>query len=155
MAASNGAPDAAVQEEAATRLQQRLQLQQQLLQQQIEERMQDPAPLHRSASEALLFRGLFFLKIGLGFIVGVLLLLALTHLDATAGLVKDLISGVQHLGSLAPLAYLALYVVLIALFMPAEFMGLGSGWALECCSTQHLAAGFIFSRIYGEGREPR
>ncbi|KAL8271827.1 hypothetical protein Esti_004217 [Eimeria stiedai] len=137
MAASGGAPDAAVQEEAATRLQQRLQLQQQLLQQRIDERMQQPPSLRRSPSEAFLFRGLLFLKIGLGVVVGVLLLLALTHLDATAGLVKDLISGVQHLGSLAPLAYIGLYVLLIALFMPAEFM--------------HLAAGFIFSRIYGEG----
>ncbi|KAL8453927.1 hypothetical protein Emed_000638 [Eimeria media] len=137
MAASTGAPDAAGQEEAATRLQQRLQLQQQLLQQRVDERMQQPAPLRRSPSEAFLFRGLLYVKIVLGFVVGALLLLAITHLDATARLVKDLISGVQHLGSLAPLAYIGLYVLLIALFMPAEFM--------------HLAAGFIFSRIYGEG----
>ncbi|OEH80514.1 hypothetical protein cyc_06351 [Cyclospora cayetanensis] len=75
-------------------------------------------------------------KIALGVFVGIIVLLALTHIDATASIVKELIARVQDLGGLAPLAYIGLYVVFIVCFMPAEFM--------------HLVAGFIFSRIYGE-----
>lgn len=93
-------------------------------------------PLQRSSSETFFLRTLLFIKIGFGGVIGLVLLLALTHLDTTAQTVKELISGVQHLGGLAPFAYIGLYVLFIAFFMPAEFM--------------HLAAGFIFSRIYGE-----
>ncbi|CDJ61401.1 hypothetical protein, conserved, partial [Eimeria maxima] len=105
--------------------QQQLQLQQQML-------------LQRSSSigERVFFRGLLLFKIFFGAALLLLLLLAAVHLDTTANLLREIIAGVQDLGGFAPFAYIALYVLFIACFLPAEFM--------------HLAAGFIFSRIYGE-----
>lgn len=99
--------------------------------------VQAQLPSPRSSSESLFFRVLLIVKIAFGFFLGIVLFLVFTHFNRTAQIVTDLINGVQHLGSLAPLAYIGLYVVFIACFLPAEFM--------------HLAAGFIFSRIYGEG----
>lgn len=102
-----------------------------------EEEEQNGQPqLRRSASERFLLQALLLIKIAFGVLVGVVVVVAATHLDAAAMRIKELISRLQHLGGLAPLAYVGLYVVFIACFMPAEFM--------------HLAAGFVFSRIYGE-----
>ncbi|XP_026192390.1 uncharacterized protein LOC34622531 [Cyclospora cayetanensis] len=104
----------------------------------LQQQLLEGPPLQRSSSssERLFFRALMIVKIALGVFVGIIVLLALTHIDATASIVKELIARVQDLGGLAPLAYIGLYVVFIVCFMPAEFM--------------HLVAGFIFSRIYGE-----
>ncbi|CDJ37668.1 hypothetical protein, conserved [Eimeria tenella] len=107
-------------------------------QQQQQEQQQQQLQLQRSVSrgEAFFLRALMVVKICFFAAVALVLLLALSHIDTTATIVKDLIAGVQGFGYFAPFAYIALYVVFIAFFMPAEFM--------------HLAAGFIFSRIYGE-----
>ncbi|CDI76776.1 hypothetical protein, conserved [Eimeria acervulina] len=111
------------QQQQQQQQQQRL-LQLQQLHEQQHQQQQQQMLLHRSSNvgERFFLRGLMFVKIGFGALVLFLLLLAALHIDATASVLRQVIAGVQDLGGFAPIAYIALYVLCIACFLPAEFM---------------------------------
>ncbi|CBZ51487.1 hypothetical protein NCLIV_012810 [Neospora caninum Liverpool] len=86
-------------------------------------------------SDAFLVKALFAGKIVAVVLAAVLIVSAVTHLQAVGNLVNSLLAKVQALGPWSPLAFVLMYVALVILMMPAEAL--------------NVAGGFIFSRVYG------
>ncbi|PHJ22037.1 snare associated protein [Cystoisospora suis] len=88
-----------------------------------------------NSNSSAFFTFILISKIFIALLLAVVLISALTHLEAVGRVVKAVLAKVEALGYLSPLAFIIAYILLVTLFVPAEAL--------------NVAGGLIFVRLYG------